>query len=240
MEQIGKNISLAAIVATLIVAAVSAYHGFVEVNLDQLEAAEVGTLFLTLIFVALVIERAVEVYINNRYGVEELQESRGIRLARQKLALEEQALAAEAARQVPAGGDATATLILEDKRDAVAEARRRVQEARDKVRSEKEAARAKLDDVSTRKAAAAGALATVLGVAASAAGVRVLGQFLPVDQASGALTGPLAAADAKFQLACFRFVDVVLTALLLAGGADGIHQIVKDFLKKKEDLTASA
>ena len=32
------------------------------------------------------------------------------------------------------------------------------------------------------------------------------------------------------QLALFRFMDVVMTTALLAGGADGIHKLIKPFL----------
>ena len=68
------------LVATVAIAALAAVNGFIAIDLDKLSGGEVGTLFLTLIFTALVIERAVEVYINNRFTATELSLNKDIRL----------------------------------------------------------------------------------------------------------------------------------------------------------------
>jgi len=263
LKDFWKNPSALAILLTIVVAGYAARQGFIEISLRPLESADLGTVFLTLIFTALVIERAVEVFVNNRYDPEEMQIERGIRAARQRLTILREELDAEVARDLPRGADAKAvTAAVDDKQRAVTVLRSAVEAARDKLVTEKVAALDGQIDLGTRKAAAAGAVATVLGVIAAAAGVRVLGQFLPMDESGVKITGPLAQtcagiADtltattdttakealidsckaAEWQLTAFRFADVLLTALLLAGGADGIHQLVKDFLSKKDDLS---
>lgn len=259
-----KNPSAIAIVLTIAVAGYAASRGFIEISLRGLESAEIGTVFLTLIFTALVIERAVEVYVNNRYDPEEMEIQRAIREAQQKLTILKEALDAEIARGLPRGAEGeAATAAVKDKQEAVTQLRGEVGDAREELRSAKVDALDDQIDLEARKSAAAGAVATILGVIAAAAGVRVLGQFLPLDD-SGAITGPLAqtcatmisAIDAEtvlaekeamkvlckavdWQLTIFRFADVLLTALLLAGGADGIHQLVKDFLSKRNELRPS-
>ena len=259
-----KNPSAIAIVLTIIVAGYAASQGFIEISLRGLESAEIGTVFLTLIFTALVIERAVEVYANNRYDPEEMEIQRAIREAQQTVTILKEALDAEIARGLPRGAEGeAATAAVADKQAAVTKLRDEVNDAREQLRSAKVDALDDQIDLETRKAAAAGAVAIVLGVIAAAAGVRVLGQFLPLDDSS-AITGPLAqncvtmasAIDAatvpaqkealealckavEWQLTTFRFADVLLTALLLAGGADGIHQLVKDFLSKRNELRPS-
>jgi hypothetical protein len=119
----------------------------------------------------------------------------------------------------------------EAKEKALADLRADVSTAREELVERKRVARPGMEDIVGRKAASAAAMATLLGAAVAAAGVRVLDPFMTPDGAGITGSAP------GFQLDFLRFVDVVLTALLLAGGADGIHQILKDFLKKRNDLT---
>lgn len=217
---------------TVVAAFVAARFEFKELSLSGLDGADLGTLFLTLIFTALVIERAVEVYISNRYDPEEMTIQRDIREAQQKLTLLEEALAREIGRPVPPASDPTSAGAAKDKSDAVAGLRREVVDAREAVRTAKVAALNDQIDLETRKTAAAGAVATILGVVAASAGIRIFGQFVEVE--GGGM--PPALTGTAYQLEWFRFGDVLLSALVLAGGADGIHQLVKDFLSKRNDL----
>lgn len=70
------------------------------------------------------------------------------------------------------------------------------------------------------------AFATALGfgLAAAVAGVRALGAFAIADPGKTAFQG----ADPK-QQSVFIAVDILLSALLLAGGANGIHSVVNAF-----------
>ena len=54
-------------VALLVLAILATVFGFKEVQISSTSLDEIGTLLLTLILVALVIERAVEVYVSKRY-----------------------------------------------------------------------------------------------------------------------------------------------------------------------------
>ena len=254
-----------AVVFTVVVAAVAANQGFIEVSLRRLAGEEIGVLFLTLVFTALVIERAVEVFVNNRYDPEEARIQRGIREEQQKVTLLEQALEREIARGVPGGPDPDAAVKERDKR--IRNLRAEIDKAIEKVRAAKVDALDEQIELERRKATAAGASATVLGTIAAGAGVRILGQFLPTDESTGRITGPLghgcsdpeiaqrfrelgegparqalldACESVDFQLGVFRFADILLTALLLAGGADGIHQLVKTFLSKRNALRPTA
>ncbi len=211
------------------------------------------------------IERAVEVFVNNRYDPEEARIQRGIREERQRVTLLEQALEREIARDVPSGPDADAAVKERDKR--IRSLRAEIDKEIDKVRAAKVDALDEQIDLERRKATAAGAAATVLGTIAAGAGVRILGQFLPTDADTGRIAGPLgngcsdpeiaqrlremsegparealleACEAVDFQLGVFRFADILLTALLLAGGADGIHQLVKNFLSTRNELRPTA
>ena len=68
-----KNMTwIGALVGVGVVAIFVAERGFFEVSLSQLNPTDIGTLLATVIFTALVIERAVEVYVKNAYGAAEL------------------------------------------------------------------------------------------------------------------------------------------------------------------------
>ncbi|MEM6624028.1 MAG: hypothetical protein AAF674_17535 [Pseudomonadota bacterium] len=207
----------------------TAMLNFQFIDLEKLKAADLGELFLTLIFTALVIERAVEVLANNLYGTQELEQSRDLRLAQQELAVQDARLTAAIALEVSASGDAAARdAAVQAKNNAIAAAREKVRLANEAVTTARKGARDQLDKISIAKSYFAALAATILGAAAAIVGVRVLGQFLSDETV---LVGS--------QLHYFTLVDVVLTALLLAGGADGIHQLVKNFLGKRGELKAA-
>ena len=193
-------------------AIIAAALDFIPISLEKLKNADLLTLLLTVIFVALVVERAVEVYANNRFDPERARIRLPVSAIESNLAFKERRLEAELARPNP---DETELSNL----------RQRIREAQDKLMAESEKIEPQLADFRRKKAAYAAMLATVLSLGAAIVGVRVLGQFVPTD-AEGAPQLP--GAD-PFQMDALLFVDVVLTTALLAGGADGIHQIIKRF-----------
>lgn len=235
-----RPVSIVALITAVVVSAIVGFAGFVEVNLDRLTAGDIGTVLLTAIFAALVIERAVEVYINNAFDPEEQRLSRDITIAQRNVEIAEEGLTIEIERQKRTPDPMTLT-----------QARADVDNARVDLLTAKKAAVDVLAQHRAKKASWAGAIATLLSLAAAAVGVRILGQFLPME--NGEIAGPLgqsceavarAAGDAvsdlsdaqllacgrvETQLAWFRTADILLTTFVLAGGADGIHQIVKRF-----------
>jgi hypothetical protein len=94
-------------------------------------------------------------------------------------------------------------------------------------------------------------LSFTLAVVTALVGFRVLGPLMNAASLKGlkdlaALAGaqhaPAGAATAAHQLLWFNRLDIVLAGLLMAGGADGIHQIVTtftSFLESTRDRAAS-
>ena len=82
-----------------------------------------------------------------------------------------------------------------------------------------------LSKLRAAKLRAASVLSLTFGALASVSGVRVLGQFVPTRDEK--IIGVLA--DSALQLDAFRVTDALLTALVLAGGADGIHRMISSF-----------
>ena len=233
-----RNRAELALGGTAVVAFLAARYGFVPIDLQQLTAERLGTLFLTLIFAALVIERAVEVYVNNVFN-----RPRDDLLARQ-WQLEEQwkqtikAIENETKRVLDAteqGREAVGTQA------ALEKLRLRADDLHEKLADERVARGPELIALRAKKGAVAAVVATTLGVAVAAAGLRIFDQLatkeLPVTLVDGATRMvPLLAEN---QLTVFRAVDVAVTALLLAGGADGIHKVLNRFLSQQQSIAST-
>lgn len=213
-----------ALVATVGLALFAADGDFRPVSLGELNAGDVGTVFLALLLAALVIERAVEVYVGNVFDGDEAQLVNPQRQKRAEYERIREALDNETKRARGAFAD--------DQRDLS------TGEAIDKLRVEADRARRELDRLrveaaddlmalKTRKAQVSSAAATALGALVAAVGLRVLGGLAPEAELEQLEAG---------QRFWFDGVDVLLTALLLAGGADGIHSVLGDFLKRRREL----
>lgn len=196
---------------------------FQEVRFAEASLENIGALLLTLAIVAVVIERAVEVYVARRYDAEKIRLGRPLVRAQANLAKAEKLLSEERERREGSSNQA------ERERDEhMLKLLDAVENAQKKVEEIDEQTWLPLSKFRTRKLFAANMLALFFGALASFAGVRVLGQFLPVG-ADGQLIGFMATSAAAPQLDIFRVVDTVLTALVLAGGADGIHKMISSF-----------
>ena len=204
----------------LILAVVATYLGFREVRLTATTIDQIGTLLLTLAFVAVVIERAVEVYVSKRYDPEKLRVTRPVARAEAKLAKAEKLLAEERERRH--GSTRVPTDAEEAEFQHLVEA---VRNADHQCDAAEDAAWQRLSQLKGSKLRAASYLSLLLGALASVSGIRVLGQFLPVD-AQGNLSSSLVLSTQALQLGAFRVTDTVLSALLLAGGAAGFHRIL--------------
>ncbi len=109
--------------------------------------------------------------------------------------------------------------------------RENLKDARTELNRTKSNARPEIKVIRHQKQTFAATFATVLGALAAIAGVRILGQFVEGEIVEQFAVG-------SFQLNLFFFADIVLTALLLAGGANGIHELTKDFYGKRKDVLA--
>ncbi len=196
---------------------------FQEVRFAEASLENVGALLLTLAIVAVVIERAVEVYVARRYDAEKIRLARPLVRAQASLAKAEKLLAEERERR-----EGSSNQVERERDEHMLKLVEAVQNAQKKMEEIDEKTWLPLSKFRTRKLFAANMLALSFGALASFAGVRVLGQFLPMG-ADGQLIGVMASSAAAVQLDIFRAVDTILTALVLAGGADGIHKMVSSF-----------
>ena len=206
--------------ALLVLSILATVLGFQEVQFSSNSLEQVGALVLTLILVALVIERAVEVYVSKRFDAEKLRVRRPLTRAEARLEKAEKALAEERERRQGSSRPPT-----DEDREYMNELAKDVRDAHTAVDDAHEQTWLDLSRLRASKVRSASVLSVVLGALVSVSGVRVLGQFVPMQD--GELIGALA--ESALQLDMFRITDAIMTALVLAGGADGIHKMVSKF-----------
>jgi hypothetical protein len=209
------------ILAIGIIGALIAGFGFASfdaVDLQNVTAAHVGEVFLTLVFVALLIERSTEVYVSTSLEPEKQDHLEPVRAQAARVRVARGALEAERK------GAAPAAAVLSQQETALAGALQNLEAA-------KADATPGLVKIRNKISRRAGIVAATLGVLVALAGIRALHPFLPDAGVPGK----------DVQKGLFEAVDVLITAALLAGGADGLHQIVERFLKfaKKDDDPAA-
>ena len=215
-------------VVLLVLAIVATLLGFQEIQFDDTSLNQVGVLLATLALVAIVIERAVEVYVSKRFDPDKARIQRPVERAKAKLEKADKLLADERDRRQTLSRDPTD----EEKADML-----QFVTAAETARAEFERIEEQnwhpLSKVRSDKIRAASSLSLVFGAMASVSGVRVLGQFLPEN-----VGGTSDAVAQVFQLGAFRVTDTLLTALLLAGGADGIHKIVSSLKSFRSNVAS--
>lgn len=178
--------------------------------ISEVAAGTVGTILTSLMFVALLIERAVEVFISPTSGVAK----DALKTEQTKLAdtIKLQQVALELARNPGAG------LIPDEAAVKVAAEAL----ARSVTRDKEIAELIRIADRQTQKVALS--FSIPISFIAALAGLRTIGSFVPGLAAVNN-------ADVTVQQQLLTALDVVLTAGLLAGGADGIHKILDRFIK---------
>ena len=206
--------------AILVLSILAAVFGFKEVQFSSNSFEQIGTLLLTLILVALVIERAVEVYVAKRYDAEKLRLRRPLTRAEARLVKAEKTLAEERERR-----QGTSRQPTQEDQDYMNQLVKDVHDSHSAVDEADEQTWLPLSKLRASKVRAASVLSVVAGALVSVSGVRVLGQFVPME--NGEVVGALA--ESALQLDIFRTTDALLTALVLAGGADGIHKMLSRF-----------
>ncbi len=221
-----------AIFLLAIVACYAAALGFGSMSFKDNLAERVVTHLLALTFFALLIERAVEVIVNNKFLKRELDiDASVVKLHREHKMLQT-ALELELQQPVPVLTDQVAQTSAETaKNDIVKDLRARITRTKEAKIDADQLAMPQREELGAEKAAFAATTATVLGGLVALTGTTVLAEFVvvPPDSASQKFLGLFD------QLQFFVAVDIIFTALILAGGSDGIHQIVKQFLSTKDD-----
>ena len=236
-------------------AVVVSLNGFLELSLDGFEVIQLGRLFLIGLFTAAAIERAIEVYVNNVFGATRLALNRDVALAQRRVETAEGAVTRETQRQATAGValDEDAVNCL---RRTVTRERDQLRQAIDERHVPLTQHQTKTAAWAATLAVALSFAVAAVGVRLLGQFLHVDGSPLAdaLTQCQGCQEGspseppanPLlsaagTAADDAQETACmqafctrlasqllwFRAVDIVLTTLVLAGGADGIHQIFR-------------
>lgn len=228
---------------------------FTVIPLDKVGPDQVGQTFLGLIFFALVIERATEIYVSGRIEPER-------HLLAEKSAQQRALLRAAEARLSRARADPNSSAAdlqkLEAERDAAAKDYTRAVEAEAPKKLE---LKAKTQTQTSNLAMGLGIVIALVGVRAlgplggddlfkpcidaMSQALGILGDAKPEDLAAavkalGANQPPLETlisqadnlcSDRRWQRGLFTGVDVLVTGALLAGSADGLHQIVNRFTR---------
>lgn len=183
------------------------------VQLQDVTPDKVGTVLTSLMFVALLIERAVEVFVSPITADEKqnlISEQAQLRatVADLKARL---APPPSAANPTPQPPDAVQAATIQTAIDTL------------QVTDKDLATRINVIDKKTQKIALS--FSVPISFVVALAGVRSFAPFI------GHTMPPAGATASPAQLALFTAADVVLTAGLLAGGADGIHKILDRFIK---------
>ncbi|WP_299602535.1 hypothetical protein [uncultured Tateyamaria sp.] len=189
--------------------------GFDNVNLTGLGVTDIGQKFLTITFVALFIERAIEIIVNTNHGSEEAHLTDEVMVTR--IAKENAAKAVAAARANGADEQEAQAAFV----SAFAAHQEMVSEAAKKLRPLK-----------NRKAFTATLASVTISAFAAVIGFRIFGQFIEGDFA--------AAIKNETQQSWFSALDILITTLVLAGGADGLHNTIGQYLKRQGELTNGA
>jgi hypothetical protein len=223
-DENGSRFPVIFLLGTVSLAAVAAWLGFSAISYSTNDVGAVGTQLLNLVFIALVIERAVEVYVSNQFGQEDLRLRRKIRLVLAKIKILEDGVNYQTVQVANVGAEAMPITSIDDAQKALDDARIELINART-------AAQPALDKLYIKKRSTAAAIAVVIGLVVAAAGVRIFADLVLTDGKT--LEDVI---DDNLQRGIFSGADILITALLLAGGADGIHQIMKRFVLIDKDL----
>jgi len=193
---------------------------FAALDLNEVSMAQLGELLASFVFLALLIERAVELILNWRFGADEIAILTPLKQAADHNALEARMLARD-----------MDLLISPQDRMAMVDGglMRSASAARETLPAQAAATRLKLEHLSVIKKSWATWSSMALSTGLSLSGFQLLHGAFAVQIGLSNLP-PL-------QLSVFSFVDIFLTAVVLAGGAGGIHQIVSrltDFGKQSK------
>jgi len=215
-----RRLSVLLILAVLLIAAIIAVYdgaeGFVAVKLGDVSPKAIGATLLAFLLIALFVERAMEAYTAVWREPERRAKASVVRQAQARVSVANSRIeqASQAVRS--ASGNAPAPHMQDlhaEKEQAVKEHQKAISE----IETHRSETRARTTIWSL-----------FLGALIAIAGVRALHSFM--DPPSGS----------QFLKGLFIVLDVVVTAAMLGGGADGIHKIISVFTTAAEQKSAEA
>ena len=186
---------------------------FVPIDLVDISLRQFGELLASYLFLALMIERAVELILNWRFGAETIAALAPLKQGLARNATEMQMLA----RDLELFSNPKDRGIIVDD-----EAARVASEARRTLPAQAARTRERLDRLSQNKRRWATWCSVGLSTGLALSGFQMLHGAFHVQ-------GNLTALPAM-QMQVFSFLDICLTAIVLAGGAGGIHTIISRLL----------
>ena len=215
----GGTVLAGAIVTGLAIAAT--VLGFKPISLQPDVWAEVINVVAILVVVAVVIERAVEVYVSKRYDMEKFRLNRPITRAKTKLMQAEKAWNEERERRQGSVNQQGA----ESDDPVMTKLQKNIEEANDIVDKAEESNWLAISKMQGMKLRDASFLSVVFGFAVALSGVRVLGPLVNIESSANN--------NLLWQVGLFQTVDTLLTGLVLAGGAAGVHAMYSALKKFK-------
>lgn len=222
-----RYLPVGTILIMLAIGCIAQYWGVVSLTIKDISTEQIFSLLLSLIFIAIIIERAVEVFISNTFDSQELEASRNVRLMTQRLETLQETLKAETSHVIPISlsgvqPDAVAT----DHATAVQALRENIKSLDQELVALRAVANKELETIRIRKINTASTLALIMGF-----GVALTGAGHVISNITS-LTNDVT----PFQNFIIGVADIMLTGLLLAGGADGIHKVFKTLNIFQKDM----
>lgn len=191
------------------------YAGFsTKLSAQDINTIEWKVLLQTLavfFILALFIERCVEVLVNYLFGVTEAKINSPVLVALLSAELKQKLIETSiSSLDTP---EQKVAYLNELVKNELADVNQAVVEKYEKSREE-------LQKLKVPKEAVAILIAVLIGLAVAASGFRILSMTLCAVQTGGNCTFTA-------QTLMFKTTDLLVSSLLLAGGADGIHQIIR-------------
>ena len=184
--------------------------GFKPIGLQSDVWTKVGQVVAILGVVAVVIERAVEVYVSKRYDMEKFRLNRPITRAKTKLMQAEKAWNEERERRQGSLNQQDA-----ESNQVMTTLQKNIEVANEFVDKAEEGNWLAISKMQRLKLRDASFLSVVFGFAVALSGVRVLGPLVKIESSVDN--------NMTWQIGLFQTVDTLLTGLVLAGGAAGVH-----------------
>ena len=201
-------------ISSLTIIVLIGYAGFTNsgmaLKIERIDPLVASSTLLFFFVIALVVERSVEVLIALIFGSQEVEATL-------------EAKAAERALNVASNAEREALKQLSSPEERLMYLERKLSSGLDEfARKSSEAtyaAQLALGELSRSKTRAAGLLLVCMGGLLSVSGIQVLEPLILAAQ--GSVPGP------GTQSQIFRATDVLISALLVGGGANGIHKLMK-------------
>ncbi|MEM1360603.1 MAG: hypothetical protein AAGF94_02670 [Pseudomonadota bacterium] len=187
--------------------------GFSAVSSAGVSLADLGKLLVLVLFLAILIERGVELILSSLYGAEEIAIQLPLREALARNKVRSDMLAQDLELLV---NPQDRMLLVEDAMGAESEAIR--QGISDKAAN----ARLKLEDLRRRKKHSAILWSCLLGAAVSLSGFQLLKAAFSPEFVAASLPAT--------QLELFQLIDIGVTTIVLAGVAEAVHQLLNRVL----------